>query len=316
MVSEEYSPKPMSQTNASTNRLALAYGLGAVVLWSTMATAFKWALAFSSPMQLIALAATVSWVFFAARLCYRGTLSQLSHLSRLTVLRCLFLGFLNPGLFYWVLFTAYDLLPAQDAMAINYTWGLTLPFIAACFSRVLPSAVEACLALLSYMGILIIVTDGNLTSFEFENIGGVLLAIGSTVLWGLSWVINTRTVERGKVDSELALLLNFSMAVPILWAILGITGSLPSLNTGTLLGGIYVGLFEMGIAFVLWMRAMQLTDTPIRVSSLIFLAPPLSLVFIATLLEEAVAASTLAGLVLILMGLAGQQIASGRNSRG
>ena len=134
--------------------------------------------------------------------------------------------FLNPALFYWVLFTAYDLLPAQDAMAINYTWGLTLPFIAACFSRSLPSVVEVSLALLSYVGILIIVTDGNLAGFEFENITGVMLAIGSTVLWGLSWVINTRTVERDQVDPELALLINFSMAVPVLWIILSATDSL------------------------------------------------------------------------------------------
>lgn len=302
----------MLQNASSRNRLALAYGLGAVALWSTMATAFKWALEFSSPMQLIALATTVSWVFFAARLVYLKRLSKLRQISRATVTRCLALGFLNPALFYWVLFTAYDLLPAQDAMAINYTWGLTLPFIAACFSRVLPSVVELSLALLSYLGILIIVTDGNFTGFEFENVTGVILAIGSTILWGLSWVINTRTVERDQVEPELALLINFSMAVPVLWITLGATGSLPSLNGGTLLGGIYVGLFEMGVAFVLWMKAMQLTDTPIRVSSLIFLAPPLSLVFIATVLGEPVATSTLTGLVFILAGLAGQQIVSSR----
>ena len=52
----------------------------------------------------------------------------------------------------------------------------------------------------------------------------------------------------------------------------------------------------------------QLTDKPIRVSSLIFLAPPLSLVFIATVLGEPVATSTLAGLLLILAGLVGQQV--------
>lgn len=278
-----------------------------------MATAFKWALEFSSPMQLIALAATVSWLFFAARLMYLGTLSGLRQISSATLIRCLALGVLNPALFYWVLFNAYDLLPAQDAMAINYTWGLTLPFIAACFSRVLPSVAEVSLAILSYLGILIIVTDGNLTSFEFENLTGVLLAIISTVLWGLSWVINTRTVQHHQINPELALLLNFSMALPILWLILIMTNSVPSLNTGTILGGIYVGLFEMGVAFVLWMKAMQLTDKPIRVSSLIFLAPPLSLVFIATVLGETVATSTLTGLALILVGLAGQQLASGRN---
>ena len=299
----------MSQPAFSSDRLALACGLGAVGLWSTMATAFKWALEFSSPMQLIAIAVTVSWLFFAARLVCQGKLSQLKTISGGTLCRCFALGCINPVLFYGVLFTAYDLLPAQDAMAINYTWGLTLPFIAACFSRVLPSFTEASLALLSYVGILIIVTDGNLTSFEFDNVTGVALAVGSTVLWGLSWVLNKLIVERANVDAELALLLNFPTAVPILWVTLSITGSLPSLNSGTLLGGIYIGLFEMGVAFVLWMKAMQLTDTPIRVSSLIFLAPPLSLVFIATVLGESVATSTLVGLVFILVGLAGQQVA-------
>jgi len=299
----------MSQPAFSSDRLALACGLGAVGLWSTMATAFKWALEFSSPIQLIAIAVTVSWLFFAARLVYQGKISQLKTISGGTLRRCLALGCINPVLFYGVLFTAYDLLPAQDAMAINYTWGLTLPFIAACFSRVLPSITEASLALLSYVGILIIVTDGNLTSFEFDNVTGVALAIGSTVLWGLSWVLNKLIVERANVDAELALLLNFTTAVPILWVTLSITGSLPSLNSGTVLGGIYIGLFEMGVAFVLWMKAMQLTDTPIRVSSLIFLAPPLSLVFIATVLGEAVATSTLVGLVFILVGLGGQQVA-------
>lgn len=304
----------MSQPAFSSDRLALAFGLGAVGLWSTMATAFKWALEFSSPIQLIAIAVTVSWLFFAARLVYQGKISQLKTISGGTLRRCFALGCINPVLFYGVLFTAYDLLPAQDAMAINYTWGLTLPFIAACFSRVLPSFTEASLALLSYVGILIIVTDGNLTSFEFDNVTGVALAIGSTVLWGLSWVLNKLIVERSNVDAELALLLNFTAAVPILWVILSTTGSLPTLNSGTflggtVLGGIYIGLFEMGAAFVLWMKAMQLTDTPIRVSSLIFLAPPLSLVFIATVLGESVATSTLVGLVFILVGLAGQQVA-------
>ncbi len=302
----------MSNTATSTNRLALAFGLGAVGLWSTMATAFKWALEFSSPMQLIALAATVSWIFFAARLVYLRRLSQIGQISNATLVGCLGLGLLNPAIYYWVLFTAYDLLPAQDAMAINYTWGLTLPFIAACFSRLLPSATEASLALVSYFGILIIVTDGSLTTFEFENTTGVILAIVSTILWGLSWVINTRTVERAKVDPELALLLNFTLAVPILWVILFATESLPALTIGSITGGLYVGLFEMGVAFVLWMKAMQLTAKPIQISSLIFLSPPLSLVFIATVLGEPVAASTLVGLGFILIGLAGQQLASSR----
>ena len=272
-----------------------------------MATAFKWALEFSTPMALITLAATVSWCFFGVRAIVAGSLKSIREMNRALVLRCLLLGLLNPAFYYWVLLTAYDLLPAQDAMAINYTWGLTLPLVASLFSRTLPSKYETGLALLSYLGILIIATNGNLGSLEFDRPAGVALALFSTVIWGLSWVINSRIVDANNIDPELALFLNFSAALPLLWIITGLAGQLPSASMGSLIGGLYVGLFEMGIAFVLWINAMRLTDNPLRISSLIFLAPPLSLLLIGTLLNETIAVSTLMGLVIILMGLTGQQ---------
>ena len=273
-----------------------------------MATAFKWALEFSTPMALITLAATVSWVFFSVRIVISGAFRSLLTMPSRLITQCLVLGILNPAIYYWVLFTAYDLLPAQDAMAINYTWGLTLPLVAAIFTRVLPSKTEIGLALVSYLGILVIATGGNLTAFQFNEPFGVMLALVSTVLWGLSWVINSRVIDANAVDAELALFLNFSAAVPVLWVVLSIMGGLPTISLETLLGGLYVGLFEMGIAFVLWMNALRLTDNPLRISSLIFLAPPLSLVLIATVLNEAIAGSTLIGLVIILTGLGGQQL--------
>jgi drug/metabolite transporter (DMT)-like permease len=272
-----------------------------------MATAFKWALEFNTPMALITLAATVSWCFFGARVIVAGSLKSMHEMNSVLILRCLLLGLLNPAFYYWILLTAYDLLPAQDAMAINDTWGLTLPLVASLFSRTLPTKYETGLALLSYLGILVIATNGHLGSLEFDRPAGVALALFSTVIWGLSWVVNSRIVDANNIDAELALFLNFSAALPVLWIVTGLTGQLPSVSVGSLLGGLYVGLFEMGIAFVLWMNAMRLTDNPLRISSLIFLAPPLSLLLIGTVLNETIAGSTLVGLVIILMGLAGQQ---------
>ena len=297
----------MSASSSASNQRALIYALSAVGLWSTMATAFKWALEFNTPMTLITLAATVSWGFFGVRVIVVGSLKSIREMKAALVLRCLLLGLLNPAFYYWILFTAYDLLPAQDAMAINYTWGLTLPLVASLFSRTLPTKCEAGLALLSYLGILVIATNGSLGSLELDQPTGVALALFSTVIWGLSWVVNSRIVDANNIDPELALFLNFSAALPVLWIVTGLAGQLPSVSMGSLLGSVYVGLFEMGIAFVLWMNAMRLTDNPLRISSLIFLAPPLSLLLIGTVLNETIASSTLVGLVIILVGLAGQQ---------
>jgi len=48
-------------------------------------------------------------------------------------------------------------------------------------------------------------------------------------------------------------------------------------------GAAWVGAFEMGIAFVLWLLAMKKATNTSRLSNLIFLSPPLSLVFVAVI---------------------------------
>ena len=50
------------------DRHAIKMGLGAVMLWSTVATAFSLSLRYLTPLQLVTLATGISWVFFAIRL--------------------------------------------------------------------------------------------------------------------------------------------------------------------------------------------------------------------------------------------------------
>ncbi len=82
------------------------------------------------------------------------------------------------------------------------------------------------------------------------------------------------------------------------------SGSLNIHAVEGLLGGVYVGVFEMGISFIFWLIAMQLTQRTVNISTLIFLSPPISLCLIWLVLGEPIMPSTLAGLALILAGLA------------
>jgi len=282
-----------------TDRRAVKMGLGAVMLWSTVATAFSLSLGYLTPLQLVTLAAVVSWCFFAARLGSPARWASLRATSSKERITGLLMGWLNPGLYYLVLFAAYDQLPAQEAMAINYSWGITLALIAAPLlrQRLTPGALLA--ACISYSGIVVIATRGSPLSLDFAQPLGVGLALLSTLLWSLYWVINTRL----SVDPEVNLFLNFSGALPLLLGLLWWSGTpLPIVWQGWA-GGLYVGLFEMGLAFVLWMGAMKATTSTLRISSLIFLSPPLSLILIWMIAGEPVKAYTLIGLILILFGL-------------
>ena len=282
-----------------TDRRAVKMGLGAVMLWSTVATAFSLSLEYLTPLQLVTLATVVSWCFFAVRLSSaerRGALRAASPKARATGL---LVGWLNPGLYYLVLFAAYDRLPAQEAMAINYSWGITLALLAAPLLRQRLSSGALLAACISYSGIVVIATRGAPLSLDFAQPLGVGLALLSTLLWSLYWVINTRL----SLDPEVNLFLNFSGALPLLLALLWSSDTpFPAVWQGWA-GGLYVGLFEMGLAFVLWMGAMKATTSTLRISSLIFLSPPLSLVLIWVIAGEPVKAYTLIGLVLILFGL-------------
>ena len=282
-----------------TDRRAVKMGLGAVMLWSTVATAFSLSLEYLTPLQLVTLAAVVSWCFFAARLGSPARWASLRATSSKERITGLLMGWLNPGLYYLVLFAAYDQLPAQEAMAINYSWGITLALIAAPLlrQRLTPGALLA--ACISYSGIVVIATRGSPLSLDFAQPLGVGLALLSTLLWSLYWVINTRL----SVDPEVNLFLNFSGALPLLLGLLWWSGpALPVVWQGWA-GGFYVGLFEMGLAFVLWMGAMKATTSTLRISSLIFLSPPLSLILIWMIAGEPAKAYTLIGLILILFGL-------------
>ena len=282
-----------------TDRRAVKLGLGAVMLWSTVATAFSLSLQYLTPLQLVTLATFFSWCFFAIRLSAPERWRALRVTSSKARATGLLVGWLNPGLYYVVLFAAYDRLPAQEAMAINYSWGITLALLAAPLLRQRLSSGALLAACISYSGIVVIATRGAPLSLDFAQPLGVGLALLSTLLWSLYWVINTRL----SLDPEVNLFLNFSGALPLLLALLWWSGTpFPALWQGWA-GGLYVGLFEMGLAFVLWMGAMKATNSTLRISSLIFLSPPLSLVLIWVIAGEPVKATTLIGLMLILFGL-------------
>ena len=269
------------------------------MLWSTVATAFSLSLNYLSPLQLVTFATLVSLCFFALRLLSPGRWQALRTTSTKDCLTGLLVGWMNPGLYYLVLFAAYDRLPAQEAMAINYSWGITLALLAAPLLKQKLTLGALFAAGISYVGIVVIATRGAPLSLDLAQPLGVGLALLSTLIWSGYWIINTRL----SLNPEVNLFLNFSGALPLLLGLMWFNG-VPFPHTWQAWsGGVYVGLFEMGIAFVLWMSAMKATTSTLKISSLIFLSPPLSLLFIWIVAGEPVRNYTLLGLVLILAGL-------------
>jgi len=132
---------------------------------------------------------------------------------------------------------------------------------------------------------------------------GVVLALGSTVIWALFWIFNTRATG----DPVANLLSNFLFSLPAVGVATWWLSDFSVPGWPGLLGAVYVGTFEMGVAFVLWLQALRSADNTARIANLIFLSPFLSLVFIHFLVGEEIYLSTGVGLVLIVLGNVIQQ---------
>lgn len=283
-------------------RRATWCALGAVAVWSTVATAFKLALRDLDIYQLLLVAVAVSVACLAGVLAVQRKLGLLARTAPRDRAGALLLGALNPFAYYLVLFAAYDRLPAQVAQPLNYTWALTLSWLAIPLLGQRPGRRVLLAGAVCYAGVFLIATGGTVAGFAAADPAGVALALGSTVLWSLYWLANARS----RLDPVVGLWWNFAGAAP-LCALATLLRSNLDLPARGLLAGAYVGAFEMGFTFVLWLAALRLAPSAARVANLIFLSPLASLVLIHFVLHEPVRPATVAGLLLIIGGLRWQQ---------
>ena len=283
---------------------AMFYGLGTVLLWSTVAAAFKLALVDLAPVQMLLVACTASIFVMAGALMIMGRWQQVFQLSKRQYLQSVGMGLINPCLYYFLLFGAFDRSPAQEAQPLNYTWALVLAYLSVPFLGQKLRRIDILAGLVCYAGVVVIATRGAVTSLSFSDPLGVSLALGSTLVWASYWIIATRDTR----DPVVGLFLNFLFGWPVIALACWYTAGLALPLGGSLVAALYVGVFEMGVAFVLWSQAMKKAVNTSKVSNLIFISPFLSLVFIYFILGEVILPSTYVGLALILAGLWLQQM--------
>lgn len=285
-------------------RRATLLALVAVALWSTVATAFKLSLRHLDALQLVTYATLFATLVLVLGVGIQRRLNELWPLFWNQPQLFLLLGLLNPFIYYLILFHAYDLLPAQQAQSINYTWAITLGLLSIPFLNKPYGARDGLGALLGYAGVLIIATRGDLLSLNLDSPLGVSLALLSTLIWATYWILNTKM----EADPLLGLSICFLCSLPFTLAACAVFSSLGPVPVSGLLGAAYVGLFEMGITFVIWLAALKTAANIARISNLIFLSPFLSLILISVMLDETILPATLAGLALILAGTLVQQL--------
>lgn len=288
----------------SNSKKSIIYAIAAILLWSTVGTAFKITLRHLNYAQLLLFASFVSLVVLGILLVINHQTPLIRTTNLKQVRYSALLGFLNPFAYYLILFKAYSLLQAQESVALNYIWPMMLVLLSVPVLKQKISWISVIALLISFSGAIIIATGGKPFSLDLKEPLGIALALSSALFWAMFWLLNIRD-DREETPK---LFMNFLFGFMYTLIYCALTGNITVPDMGGALGSTYIGMFEMGITFVFWLKALRYAENTARVSNLVYLSPFLSLMFISLILGEKILPSTLAGLMLIISGIIIQQV--------
>ena len=272
----------------------------AILFWSTVPTAFKISLGLLGILPVLTIASFTSASILLTLVIAGGKISLLRTTTAKELLYSAILGFINPFLYYIILLRAYQLLPAQVAQPLNMIWPIILVFLSVPLLGQRIKRKSFIALFMSFAGVYIISSQGNLFKPVHSDLTGVFLATGSSILWAFYFILNVRD----KRDEAIKLLLNFLFGSVYLVIAMIITGQWNiNISFPGAVSSVYIGLFEMGITFFFWLKALQMADTTDKVSNLVYFAPFLSLIFVHFILHEPVYYTTPAGLLFIIAGI-------------
>ena len=165
-----------------------------VASWSTVATSFKIALRNYSYYELLLVSSLTAVAVFAIILSFNKKWHQLKSISHREWFLFAFTGLLNPAGYYLILFKAYELLPAQVAQSINYSWAIVLTLLLSLYMRQRIPALKFLGMAISLAGVGLISLGTGSYSEGVVNLSfqGLVLAFISSFVWALFWLLNKK----------------------------------------------------------------------------------------------------------------------------
>jgi drug/metabolite transporter (DMT)-like permease len=280
------------------------YAILAVFCWSTSPTAFKLGLRFQDSYQLLTVASLTSFLVLGLILLPGRRFRDLSDFSLRDFGFSALMGLLNPLAYYLILFKAYSFLPAQVAQPLNMIWPIVLVLVSIPLLRQRIGWKSIGAMVLSFSGVALVSSQGGMAGKDPQNRLGILLALSTSLVWAIYWVYNARD----KKDPVVRLFLNFLFGSVYLVAGGLIRGDLFVSAGEAWYTAVYVGIFEMGVTFVLWITAMKYAPSTDRISNLVYMAPFLNLLWVRIVLHEKILLTTVYGIILLVAGILIQNI--------
>ncbi len=272
-----------------------------ILSWSFIPVASKEVLRGMNNFAMLFFSNLISAIVMLIYLIATSQVKKLAQYTPKDYLTMSFLGFLGSFAYYVLLYKAFSLSLAQEVFIINYTWPILILIFSVPILKEKLDFVKVVSVFISFIGVLVIVTKGNVLHVKFTSVEGDLLAIFGAVCFALFSTLGKKV----NYDQIVAVFVYFASATVFSLTTSGfftITNITPSVLFWLFINGLFIN----GISYIFWFKALKSTQTAL-ISNLVYLTPAVSLIFISLIIKEKIQTYSLMGLAFILLGI-GMQI--------
>lgn len=270
----------------------------AIMLFSTLAPMVKLTVGGMGSMQLLCLSSVFGTLFMIG-ICLRNKLGSVVRSYRIKDWAIMsgmgILGvFLTSGLYYY----GIKVMRVQDACIINYLWPIMVILMSCIFLKERLTVRKMFAALLSFFAVIIVATQGNITSLHFSSISGALSCIGGAVFYGVFCALNKKL----NYNSYISLTVYYAATAVMGAVTVPFIGGFASFGGMQLVGIVLIGIFPMSLGYFFWLRALEYGDTA-KISILAYATPFVTLALSHFLLRETISLSSMIGLFVLIAGI-------------
>jgi drug/metabolite transporter (DMT)-like permease len=287
-------------------KIEFLYAAITILLWGTVATVGKLLLTTLDNYQVLfyVMLSSLIAVFILSLL--MGKIKLIKKYKRKDYTTFFLLGAAGTFMYSLLFYIGLNYSSAQEAFIVNYTWPIWVIILASFFLKEKITFKKVLAIILSFIGVLVIVSQGQL-SINYNNIFGNIIMLFGAFFYGLFSVLG----KKYKYENTTSMLLYFTAGTILSFITMMIFSNFIIPAPIELLGFIWLGGIATGVAYLFWFLALRKGDTSVM-ANLVFLTPFVSLIFIAIFLKEKILLSSIIGLILIISGILIQAISKNK----
>lgn len=274
-----------------------------VLLWASIPVATKKILVELDNLQTLFYSTILSTLALGLMLIFQKKTGDLKKYNKSQYSSMFFLGFLGNYMYYVFLYGALSKTTASEGFILAYTWPILVLILSLVILKDKVTLQKLVGILISFFGIIIITTKGNISAFNLTNLQGDILALSGAFVFALFSVLG----KKFNFDKTISVFIYFLSALIFIIPTVLIFSKIVFPSFDVWLWIIYNGIFVNGISYIFWFKALEGGETHI-VSNLLYLTPFISLIYISIFLNERILISAVVGIVVIVLGVLSQYI--------